>query len=59
MYSRTVTAERVARASKRLGFELECVLRKAQLVSGKYLDANLYGMLAGDWKRASISSRAR
>ena|SRR5580658_9216488 len=36
---------------KRLGFELEGVLRKSQLVGGKYLDSNVYGMLAGDWKR--------
>ncbi len=38
---------------KRLGFQLEGVLRKAQLVGGKYLDTNVYGMLARDWKRAS------
>jgi ribosomal-protein-serine acetyltransferase len=38
---------------KRLGFELEGVLRKAQLVSGKYLDTNIYAMLARDWKRAA------
>ena len=37
---------------KRLGFQLEGVLRKAQLVGGKYLDTNVYGMLARDWKKA-------
>jgi len=37
---------------KRLGFQLEGVLRKAQLVSGKYLDTNVYGMLARDWTKA-------
>jgi ribosomal-protein-serine acetyltransferase len=36
---------------KRLGFQLEGVLRKAQLVGGKYLDSNVYGMLARDWKK--------
>src|SRR5579871_1530287 len=35
---------------KRLGFELEGVLRKSQRISGKYLDANIYAMLARDWK---------
>jgi ribosomal-protein-serine acetyltransferase len=38
---------------KRLGFQLEGVLRKAQLVGGKYLDTNVYSMLAREWKRAS------
>lgn len=37
----------------RLGFQLEGVLRKAQLVGGKYLDTNVYAMLAHDWKRAA------
>jgi ribosomal-protein-serine acetyltransferase len=37
---------------ERLGFQLEGVLRKAQLVNGKYLDSNIYGMLARDWNRA-------
>jgi ribosomal-protein-serine acetyltransferase len=36
---------------ERLGFQLEGVLRKAQLVGGKYLDSNVYGMLARDWKK--------
>jgi ribosomal-protein-serine acetyltransferase len=35
----------------RLGFQLEGVLRKAQLVGGKYLDTNVYAMLARDWKK--------
>jgi ribosomal-protein-serine acetyltransferase len=38
---------------ERLGFELEGVLRKAQLIGGKYLDTNVYGLLARDWKRAA------
>ena len=38
---------------KRLGFQLEGVLRKAQRLNGKYLDTNVYGMLARDWKRAA------
>jgi ribosomal-protein-serine acetyltransferase len=42
---------------KRLGFELEGVLRKAQLVSGKYLDANVYAMLARDWKGVTMGLR--
>jgi ribosomal-protein-serine acetyltransferase len=37
---------------ERLGFQLEGVLRKTQLVNRKYLDSNVYGMLASDWKRA-------
>jgi ribosomal-protein-serine acetyltransferase len=38
---------------ERLGFQLEGVLRKALFVHGKYLDSNVYGMLARDWKRAA------
>ena len=37
---------------ERLGFQLEGVLQKALFVHGKYLDSNVYGMLARDWKRA-------
>jgi ribosomal-protein-serine acetyltransferase len=35
---------------KRLGFQLEGLLREAQLLNGEYLDINVYGMLARDWK---------
>lgn len=35
---------------ERLGFQFEGVLRKAQLVRTKYLDTNIYAMLASDWK---------
>jgi ribosomal-protein-serine acetyltransferase len=38
---------------KRLGFRLEGVLRKSQYLGGKYLDTNVYGMLARDWKGAA------
>jgi len=35
---------------ERLGFQFEGVLRKAQLLRTKYLDTNIYAMLARDWK---------
>jgi len=35
---------------KRLGFQHEGMLREAELIDGKYLDLNIYGMLARDWK---------
>lgn len=35
---------------KRLGFEFEGVLRQAQFVDGRYLDTNVFAMLAEDWK---------
>jgi ribosomal-protein-serine acetyltransferase len=35
---------------KRLGFQLEGLLREAQLLNGEYQDINVYGMLARDWK---------
>jgi len=34
---------------KRLGFQLEGVLREAQLVNGEYLDIHVYSMLFRDW----------
>ena len=37
---------------ERLGFQLDGVLRKALFLHGKYVDSNVYGMLARDWKRA-------
>jgi ribosomal-protein-serine acetyltransferase len=37
---------------QRLGFQLEGVLRKSQFLGGKYVDTNVYGMLARDWKSA-------
>jgi ribosomal-protein-serine acetyltransferase len=36
---------------KRLGFQLEGLLREAQLLNGEYQDINVYGMLARDWKK--------
>jgi ribosomal-protein-serine acetyltransferase len=38
---------------QRLGFQLEGVLRMAQFIGGKYMDTNVYAMLARDWKRAA------
>jgi ribosomal-protein-serine acetyltransferase len=35
---------------KRLGFRLEGVMREAQLLDGNYLDINVYGTLAQEWK---------
>jgi len=34
----------------RLGFQLEGVMREAQLIGRKYFDSNVYSMLARDWK---------
>lgn len=36
---------------KRLGFQWEGLLRKAQLLNGEYQDINFYGMLARDWAK--------
>ena len=36
---------------KRLGFEYEGVLRQAQFIDGRYLDTNVFAMLAADWKQ--------
>ena len=41
----------------RLGFQLEGVLREGQLLDGKYLDTNVYAMLARDWKKKSQPAR--
>src|SRR5579864_576093 len=38
---------------KRLGFQFEGVLREAQLLDGKYVDTNVYAMLARDWEKAN------
>jgi ribosomal-protein-serine acetyltransferase len=35
---------------KRLGFQLEGVLREAQLLNGQYHDINVYSLLAREWK---------
>ncbi len=35
---------------KRLGFQLEGTEREAQLINGRYLDIEIYAMLARDWK---------
>jgi ribosomal-protein-serine acetyltransferase len=35
---------------KRLGFQFEGVLRRAQFIDGRYLDTNVFAMLAADWK---------
>ena len=43
--------ERSCAIPKRLGFQFEGVLREAQLLDGKYLDTNVYAMLARDWKK--------
>jgi ribosomal-protein-serine acetyltransferase len=37
--------------AKRLGFQFEGVLREAQFLAGKYLDINVYSMLAREWAR--------
>jgi ribosomal-protein-serine acetyltransferase len=42
--------EKSRRVAERLGFRLEAVLREAALAGGEYADANVYGMLAGEWK---------
>lgn len=34
---------------KRLGFQFEGLLREAQLLNGRYLDINVYAMLAREW----------
>ena len=36
---------------ERLGFQLEGVLRDAQLVNEKYYDIKVYSMLAGEWSK--------
>ena len=38
---------------ERLGFKLEGVLREGQLLHGSYVDINVYGMLAGQWKKTN------
>jgi ribosomal-protein-serine acetyltransferase len=35
--------------AKRLGFQFEGVLREGQLLNGKYVDINVYAMLASEW----------
>ena len=40
---------------KRLGFQLEGTLRQAQLLNGKHVDTNIFGMLATDWKSLAPS----
>ena len=42
--------EKSCAVPKRLGFQFEGTLREAQLVNGKYLDTNVYAMLARDWE---------
>ena len=36
---------------QRLGFQLEGLLREAQLLNGEYQDIHVYGMLARDWTK--------
>jgi ribosomal-protein-serine acetyltransferase len=36
---------------ERLGFREEATLRETELVSGRYLDSVVYGVLEGEWKR--------
>ncbi len=37
---------------RRLGFQFEGMLREAQLLNGKYVDINVYGMLVQDWMKS-------
>lgn len=48
------TNKRSCRVAERLGFQWEGVLREAQLVGTRYLDLNVYGMLAREWKLRSL-----
>ena len=41
--------EKSCAVAKRLGFRLEGVLRDGQLLNGRYVDINVYGMLAREW----------
>ena len=45
--------EKSCAIAKRLGFQFEGVLRKAQLVNGEYLDIRVYALLFEEWRRAS------
>lgn len=47
------TNKKSCSVAERLGFQWEGVLREAQLVGTRYLDLNVYGMLARDWKLLS------
>ena len=47
------TNKKSCNVAERLGFQWEGVLREAQLVGTKYLDLNVYAMLAHDWKLRS------
>jgi ribosomal-protein-serine acetyltransferase len=38
---------------KRLGFSKEGVLRQAQAFDGRFLDIEVYGLLAEDWNRVT------
>jgi len=39
---------------KRLGFQLEGVLREGQFLHGRYLDGNISAMLSREWKKISL-----
>jgi ribosomal-protein-serine acetyltransferase len=47
------TNKKSCSVAERLGFQLEGVLREAQLVGPRYLDLNVYAMLAREWKLRS------
>lgn len=44
------TNKKSCRVAERLGFQLEGVLREAQIVGARCLDLNAYGLLASEWE---------
>jgi ribosomal-protein-serine acetyltransferase len=43
--------EKSCAIAKRLGYRLEGVLREAQLLNGRYVDSNVFSMLAREWQQ--------